>query len=255
MQRRSPEYRAGSDSCGTPGMRAFPGKEVGAHFRCKLIGTRSRGIALLAVPAIVLGLAAGVVHSAAQSADAAHVEAVTGRVVASSQNKPTLLDVLDVLGDRTQLDLQANSELLICHYQTRKLLKLRGPLRASVSKSDVTADNGKVAATGETCSAPLVSTFQGGIVSRSLAATMMPVALRPSIKLVNQSAKTVRKVALWDGTHQQILATFERNVARPILENGKYYLVVVEMSDGSERKMMLQASEVTRTGPVFLVLR
>ena len=84
--------------------------------------------------------------------------------------------------------------------------------------------------------------------------TTMPVALRPSIKLVNQSAKTVRKVALWDGAHQQILATFERNVARPILENGKYYLVVVEQSDGSERKMMLQASEVTRTGPVFLVV-
>ena len=115
-------------------MRAFSGKEVGAHFRCKLIETRSRGTALLVVPAIVLGLAAGVVHSAAQGADAAHVEAVTGRVVASSQNKPTLLDALDVLGDRTQLDLQANSELLICHYQTRKLLKLRGPLRASVSE-------------------------------------------------------------------------------------------------------------------------
>ena len=180
---------------------------------------------------------------------------MTGRVVASSQNKPTLLDVLDVLGDRTQLDLQANSELLICHYQTRKLLKLRGPLRASVSKSDVTAENGKVAATGETCSAPLVSTFQGGIVSRNIAVTTMPVALRPSIKFVNQSAKTIRKVAVWDGTHQQILATFDRNVARPTLENGKSYLVVVEMSDGSERKMVLQASEVTRTGPVFLVLR
>src|SRR5688572_876200 len=82
--------------------------------------------ALLIVPAVVLVLVAGIAHSAAQGTadDVAHVEAVTGRVVASSQNKPTLLDALDVLGDRTRLDLQANSELHICHHQTRKLLRL-----------------------------------------------------------------------------------------------------------------------------------
>jgi hypothetical protein len=58
-------------------------------------------------------------------ADVAYVEYVSGRVVAFSAGKPTLLDPLDVVSDRTRLDLQANSELRICHYQTRQLLTLK----------------------------------------------------------------------------------------------------------------------------------
>jgi tetratricopeptide (TPR) repeat protein len=117
------------------------------------------------------GLGVGISRSAAQgiAMDVAYVEAVSGRVVASSQGKPTLLDVLDTIGDWTQLDLQANSELRICHYRTHKLLTLSGPLRALVSVSGVTAENGTaIDGQTETCAAPVVSTFQGGLVARAL---------------------------------------------------------------------------------------
>src|SRR3981189_2736012 len=103
------------------------------------------------------GLGVGPAHSAApeSAADGGYVEDVSGRVVAFSQGKPTLLDALDVISDRTRLDLQANSELRICHYPTQKLLTLKGPLRVSISRDGVTAENGKaaVAATGS-CVAP-----------------------------------------------------------------------------------------------------
>src|SRR6266851_4082755 len=75
--------------------------------------------------------------------DVAHVEHLTGRVVAFAQGRPILLDVLDTINDRTQLDLLANSELHICHYQTHQLLTLKGPLRVSVSRDSVTVENGK----------------------------------------------------------------------------------------------------------------
>ena len=104
-----------------------------------------------------VGAAAGPAHSATQeiAADVGHVEDVSGRVVAFSQGKPTLLDALDVISDRTRLDLQANSELRLCHYPTSKLVTLKGPLRASISRDGVTVENSKVvvAATGS-CVAP-----------------------------------------------------------------------------------------------------
>ena len=48
-------------------------------------------------------------QSAAQgaAADVAYVETVRGRVVASAQGGPTLLDALDIISDPTRLDLQA----------------------------------------------------------------------------------------------------------------------------------------------------
>jgi hypothetical protein len=126
----------------------------------------------LAVAALLFSaMGAGSVpaHAATQeiAADVGHVEDVRGRVVAFSQGKPTLLDALDVISDRTRLDLQANSELRLCHYPTSKLVTLKGPLRASITRDGVTVENSKVvvAATGS-CVAPVVSTFQGGIVSR-----------------------------------------------------------------------------------------
>jgi hypothetical protein len=83
---------------------------------------------------------------------------VNGRVVAFAQGKPILLNPLDTISDRMRLDLQANSELRICHYPTRQFLTLKGPLTASISRDGVTADNNKtaVAATGP-CVAPVVS--------------------------------------------------------------------------------------------------
>src|SRR6476659_6734234 len=99
-----------------------------------------------------MGAAAGPAHSATQeiAADVGHVEDVSGRVVAFSQGKPALLDALDVISDRTRRDLQANSELRICHYPTHTLLTLKGPQRVSISRDGVTAENGKavVAAAG-----------------------------------------------------------------------------------------------------------
>src|SRR5713226_3485818 len=85
---------------------------------------------VLVLSAIGLGAAGGISHSAAQgtASDVAYVEAVSGHVVASFQGTPTLLDVLDIIGDRTRLDLPANSELRLCHYRMRKLLTLKGPI-------------------------------------------------------------------------------------------------------------------------------
>jgi hypothetical protein len=83
-------------------------------------------------------------------ADIAYVEDVSGHVVAFTQGKPILLNALDTISDRTRLDLQANSELRICHFPTRQFLTLKGPLKASVSRDGVTAENNKTtaAATG-----------------------------------------------------------------------------------------------------------
>jgi hypothetical protein len=206
-----------------------------------------------------IGLAGGgISQSAAQGAatDVAYVEAVRGRVVASSQGSPTPLDALDIISDPTKVDLQANSELRICHYRMRKVVRLRGPLLASISASGVTADDGKaIDATSETCAAPVVSTFQGGFVTRNVTLTTTDVALRPGIKVVDRGTKGIRKITLWDNAHGTILATFDRNVARPVLHDGKSYLLVIEQSDGTELKMLLQASRATQTGPVIVVVR
>ena len=214
--------------------------------------------AVAILSAIGLGLGGGMSHSAAQgtTSDVAYVEAVNGRVLASTQESPTLLDVLDVIGDRTRLDLPANSELRLCHYRMRKLVTLRGPLRASISAAGVTAESGKtIAASAEACAEPVVSTFQGGVVSRNIALTVTQVPLRPIIKVVNQGSKTIRQIALWDSVQQKVLATFERNTARPSLDEGQSYLLVVERGDGSELKMLLQASAGVHTGPLIVVAR
>jgi hypothetical protein len=214
-----------------------------------------RAAALVCLP---FGLPGGLSYSAAQglAADVAHVEAVSGRVVATSQGRPTLLDILDSLDDGTRLDLLANSELRICHYRPSKLVSMRGPLRATVSANNIALENGKVVPpSAETCAAPVVSTVQGGIVSRNISVAITPVPLRPSIRVINRGSKEIRKIVLWDGARQEVLATFEHSVARPVLEHARSYLLVVELSDGSELTRVLQANEATRPAPLFLVLR
>jgi hypothetical protein len=104
----------------------------------------------------------------------AFVENVSGRVVALAAEKPTLLDALDVVTDGTRLDLQPNSELRLCHYQMRQFLTLRGPLRASISREGVAVVSGKMAVAGESCAAPVSSTFSGGTVFRGV--TPIPVS-------------------------------------------------------------------------------
>jgi hypothetical protein len=205
-----------------------------------------------------IGAGAGPAYAAAQDnvADVAYVEDVSGRVVAFSAGKPVLLDALDVVSDRTRLDLQANSELRICHYQTRQLLTLKGPLRASISVDGVVVENAKTALAGAgSCAPPVVSTFQGGIVSRGTAVKTMSVPVRPSIAVVNRSAQPIRKIALWDSDSQRILMTFDRAAARPILDEGQSYLLVVERNDGSEVRVMLQPTASTQADPLILVVR
>jgi hypothetical protein len=230
---------------------------------CEYRGSREKAsTAMVLIAAALLfsatALGVGPAHSAAQesAADVGYVEDVSGRVVAFSQGKPTLLDALDVISDRTRLDLQANSELRICHYPTQKLLTLKGPLRASISRDGVTLENSKavVASTGS-CVAPVVSTFQGGIVSRGTGAKTTNVSLQPNIKVVNRGEQGIRRIALWDGDAQKLLVTFDRDAARPVLGEGQSYLLVVERNDGSEFKMMLKASAVTQAEPLIVLLR
>ena len=188
-------------------------------------------------------------------ADVAYVEDVSGRVVAFAQGKPILLNALDTISDRTRLDLQANSELRICHYPTRQFLTLKGPLTASISRDGVTADNNKtaVAATGP-CVAPVVSTIQGGLISRGASTAVKSVSLQPNIRVVNRGAQPIRQAVLWDGDARNILMRLERDAARPTLQDGQSYVLVVERGDGSEFKMTLQARADTGDDPVIVVV-
>ena len=93
-----------------------------------------------------------------QDTNVAFVEAVSGRVVVFAHGKPDLLANSDTITDRAQLDLQANSELRICHYRANRLLTLRGPSRAFVSADSVTDESGRaVSGTVGTCTPPGVS--------------------------------------------------------------------------------------------------
>jgi hypothetical protein len=125
--------------------------------------------------AIAVALGVGPLYAAQDANEVAIVESVSGHVIAFLAGKPALLEALDVVSDGTRLDLQANSELRICHYQTRQFLTLRGPLRASISRAGVAALNGKTATVaGESCAAPVSSTFSGGTVFRGV--TPIPVS-------------------------------------------------------------------------------
>ena len=123
-------------------------------------------ISATALASAIIGLSLGI--GQASGAEVALVESVSGRVVAFAAGKPTLLDALDVVSEGTQLDLQANSELRICHYKMRQFLTLRGPLRASISLDGVAVEKSQNGAAGS-CGAPAPSTYSGGIVIRGVA--------------------------------------------------------------------------------------
>jgi hypothetical protein len=82
-----------------------------------------------------LGAGTGLSPSAAQESttEVGFVEAVSGRVVALARGTPVLVDVLDVVRDRTRFDLLTNSELRLCHYRMRRFLTMSGPARVTVS--------------------------------------------------------------------------------------------------------------------------
>jgi hypothetical protein len=115
--------------------------------------------------------AATISDTAAQAAPAevGYVAALNGRVVMLSGGTPVLLDPLDVIHDRTRLDLQAGSELRICHYRTEQLLLLKGPLRASVTADGARAENGRpLDLSAIPCASPRLSKHQGGLVARGV---------------------------------------------------------------------------------------
>jgi hypothetical protein len=207
-----------------------------------------------------LGLcaAAAISQSRAQdaAADVAYVESVSGRVVALSRSAPVLIDTLDIISDRTRLDLQANSEVQICHYRTQRVLTLRGPARASISAAGATLDNGKaVEASAGTCNVPVVSLFQGGTIARGGVLKTTNVPLQPSIKVVNRGTVPISRIALLDSEQQTVVGTFERHAARPVFDDGRSYVLVVERSDGSELRMLLRGNAKARPGPVFVVVQ
>jgi hypothetical protein len=214
--------------------------------------------AALALFALASGAVGGLSSALAQVAvtDVAYVESVSGRVVALIQGKPTPLEELDIIDERTRLFIQANSELRLCHYRDQRLVTLKGPLRVSVSVSGVTAENGQqISGSGERCVKPAVSTFQGGSLARSAATMSAQVALRPSIKIVNRGAIAIRSIALWDGEQRRIVVAFERSTARPTLDEGQSYFLIVGRSDGSQLRMKLVASKIAESGPLILVVR
>jgi hypothetical protein len=123
------------------------------------------------VLSVVLGAFFGVSPSMAQQAsDVAYVEAVSGRVVAASaRGTPVLVESLDVISDRTRFDLPPNSELRLCHYQTRRFVTVTGPARVTVSADGLTVEAGQQAEVSQDgCGFALASKFQGGFVARGV---------------------------------------------------------------------------------------
>lgn len=96
----------------------------------------------------------------------AHVEAVSGRVVALAGGPPVLLNALDVINDQTRVDLLSNSELRVCHYRTQRVLTLRGPARATISADGIIKAGKPVSVSTETCAIPALSPFTGGLLTR-----------------------------------------------------------------------------------------
>jgi hypothetical protein len=82
------------------------------------------------------------------------------------------------------------------------------------------------------------------------------VALRPTIKVVNKSTTNgIRDIALWDSGQQTIVASFERAAARPILNEGQSYVLVVGRNDGTEFKLILQATPQVEARTLIVIVR
>jgi hypothetical protein len=113
----------------------------------------------------------GVAPLAAQEAsrDVAFVETVTGRVVAFASGTPALLGPLDVIADRTRVDVLADSELRLCEYRTSRFLTVKGPARIVVSADGIKVEAGNaVDVLRETCGVVEASAHQGGLVARGI---------------------------------------------------------------------------------------
>ena len=120
--------------------------------------------ALLA--SMILGSCLNPLAAQQASSDVAFVETVTGRVVAFVSGRPTLLGPLDVITNQTRVDVLANSELRLCHYQASRFLTVQGPARIIVSVDGVSVEAGKAVVSSETCGLVEASAHLGGLVAR-----------------------------------------------------------------------------------------
>ncbi len=118
---------------------------------------------------MILGSCLNPLAAQEASRDVAFVETVTGRVVAFASGAPTLLSPSEVITNRTRVDVLANSELRLCHYQTSRFLTVKGPARMIVSVDGINVEAGKsVELSRETCGLVEASAHQGGLVARGV---------------------------------------------------------------------------------------
>src|SRR5215213_2901766 len=118
---------------------------------------------------MILGSCLNPLAAQEASRDVAFVETVKGRVVAFASGAPTRLSPSEVITNRTRVDVLANSELRLCHYQTSRFLTVKGPARIIVSVDGINVEAGKaVELSRETCGLVEASAHQGGLVARGV---------------------------------------------------------------------------------------
>ena len=124
------------------------------------------------VASIIFGVCLTPLAAQEASRDVAFVEAVSGRVVAFASGTAALLRPLDVIVDRTRVDVLVNSELRLCQYLTSRFVTVKGPARLMVSSAGVSVEVGKVVdVSRETCGVVEASRHQGGLVARGVSFT------------------------------------------------------------------------------------
>ena len=117
---------------------------------------------------MILGSCLNPLAAQEASSDVAFVETVTGQAVALVSGRPTLLGSLDVITNRTRVDVLANSELRLCHYQTSRFLTVKGPARIIVSVDGINVEAGKAVVSRDACGSVEASAHQGGLVARGV---------------------------------------------------------------------------------------
>lgn len=210
-------------------------------------------------PLLALSCLLGAVAPAATEEtvpEVAYVENLSGRATALFQGRSTQLDTLDLINDRTRIDLQAVSELRLCHYRSQQLFALKGPMQATVSREGLTVEPAKsaIAAAGS-CVVPVLTSHQGGLTLRSATMKTIDVPLRPSIKVVDRGNPPLNRIALWDGEYHKVLLSFGSDRAQPALDDGQSYILAVTRKDGTEFKLKLQAKAANQSGPLIVLAK
>ena len=117
---------------------------------------------------MILGSCLNPLAAQEASSDVAFVETVTGQAVALVSGRPTLLGSSEVITNRTRVDVLANSELRLCHYQASRFLTVKGPARIIVSVDGVSVEAGKAVVARDACGSVEASAHQGGLVARGV---------------------------------------------------------------------------------------